>query len=144
MQSVRLASAAAPSGAPVSSSSAAFCFAPMRIPSCSAASPAGVIAARRDRFGRSGRPAPVPVPGGSTSASPRAGVDTYSRATHSPSATSDCGTSASSAAIGSASRSGGRSLSAATSTTTPSSRLRPNGTTSMLPTPTSSSAPASR
>ena len=104
----------------------------------------GVMAARSERFGRSGRPAPVPVPGGSTSASPRAGVETYSRATHSPSATSDCGTSASSAAIGSASRSGGSSLSSATSTTTPSSRRRPNGTTSMLPTPTSSSAPASR
>jgi hypothetical protein len=144
VQPVRRASAAAPSGAATSASSAARWRAPIRTPSRSAPSPAGVISARSERLGRSGRPAPVPVPGGSTSASPRAGVDTYSRATQRPSATSDCGTSASSAAIGSASRSGGSSLSGATSTTTPSSRLRPKGTTSMLPTPTSSSAPASR
>ncbi len=52
----------------------------------------------------------MPVPGGSTSASPRAGVDTYSRATHSPSRTSASGTSASSAESGSTSRSGGSSL----------------------------------
>ena len=86
VQPVRRASAAAPSGAPASASSAAFWRAPIRRALCSAASPAGVIAARSERFGRSGRPAPVPVPGGSTSASPRAGVETYSRATHSPSA----------------------------------------------------------
>ena len=61
-----------------SASSAARWRAPIRAPSRSGASPAGVIVARSERLGRSGRPAPVPVPGGSTSASPRAGVETYS------------------------------------------------------------------
>ncbi len=88
--------------------------------------------------------APVPVPGGSTSESPRAGVDTYSCATHSPSRTSSGGTSDSSAEIGSARRSGGSSLSSATSTTTPSMRRLPNGTVSTLPTPTPSMALPSR
>ena len=53
VQPVRRASAAAPSGAPASASRAAFWRAPMRAPSASAASPAGVIAARSERFGRS-------------------------------------------------------------------------------------------
>ncbi len=86
-QPARRASAAAPSGAAARAPRAPPRWrAPIRAPSASAAAPAGVSAARSERLGRSGRPAPVPVPGGSTSARPRAGVETYSRATHSPSA----------------------------------------------------------
>ena len=115
---------------------------PAAPPSPSAASPAGVIdgpqralRAQRPRGARcrcpAGAPARARAPASRRTRAPPTGRG----------ATSDCGTSASSAAIGSASRSGGSSLSSATSTTTPSRRRRPNGTTSMLPTPTSSSAP---
>ena len=76
------------------------------------------------------------MPGGSTSARPRAGVEQYSSATHRPRRTSAAGTSASSADSGSASRSGATSLSEAVEVTTPRIRRRPNGTTSTLPTPT--------
>ncbi len=52
-------------------------------------------------------PRAVCVPGGSTSSSPRAGVEQYSRATQRPSSTRSRGTPASSAAIGSTKRFGG-------------------------------------
>ena len=130
-------------GPAASVSSAARWRSPSRSPgSPSAARPASVSDAASERRGAIGRPAPVPVPGGSTRASPRAGVDTYSRATHSPSRTSSGGTSASSAESGSASRSGGSSDASATSTTTPSIRRPPKGTTSIDPTPTASWASA--
>ena len=114
------------------------------------------LAARRARRGRrrsaprgarcGPRPHPWPplVPGGSTSSSPRAGVEQYSRATQSPSSTCSAVAPASSAAIGSASRSGASSDSLARPTTTPRIRCRPNGTSSTLPTPTSPRRAGSR
>ena len=94
-----------------------------------------MISARSSVFARTVRAArPVPVPGGSTSWSPREGVEQYSRATHSPSSTSSAEAPASSASIGSASRSGASSEDSASSTTTPSRRLGPNGTRTRLPT----------
>ena len=123
---------------PAASARSAACW---RAPSRAASSgemtrPASVSSTRSELRGRSGLPLPVPVPGGSTSASPRAGAEQYSRASQRPRRTSAAGTWASSARRGSARRSGGSSLSSAMPTTTPSSRRRPNGTTSMLPTPT--------
>ena len=67
----------------------------------------------------------TPAPGGSTSRSPREGVEQYSRATQRPSRTSSAGTPVSSASIGSASRSGARSEDSARSTTTPKHALPP-------------------
>jgi hypothetical protein len=86
----------------------------------------------------------TPAPGGSTSRSPRAGVEQYSRATQRPSRTSSTGTPVSNASSGSTRRSGGRSEDSAKSTTTPSTRLRPNGTRTTLPTPTPAISSGSR
>jgi hypothetical protein len=93
--------------------------------------------------GRARWVAPVPVPGGSTSANPRAGVEQYSSPTHSPSRTSSGGTSASSARSGVASRSGASSLRSARSTTTPRIWRRANGTITTLPTPSADISPGS-
>ena len=73
-------------------------------------------------------------PGGSTSSSPREGVEQYSRPIQRPSLTSSAGAPASSASSGSARRSGGSSELSARSTTTPSTRRWPKGTRTMLPT----------
>ena len=97
-------------------------------PSSAAARPASVSPACSELRGRSGRPEPVPVPGGSTRASPRAGAEQYSRASQRPRRTSAGGhVGLQSARSGSASRSGGRSLSSARSTTTPEEAPRPEG-----------------
>ena len=85
-------------------------------------------AAPRSRAWARSRARAGPTPGGSTSSSPRAGVEQYSRAIQRPSRTSSGVAPAASASIGSASRSGGSSLDSATSTTTPITRRRPNGT----------------
>ncbi len=128
-----------------SASRTARCLTPSRSPPLSAASPAGRISARSSRLDRTARPpAPVPVPGGSTSCRPRAGVEQYSRPTQRPSLTSSGGAPASSASIGSASRSGGSSEASASSTTTPSRRLGPKGTRTTLPTSTPSIASGRR
>ena len=58
----------------------------------------------RSAGARAGPRAPVPVPGGSASPRPRAGVEQYSSPTQRPSSTSSGGTPASSASSGSASR----------------------------------------
>ena len=102
------AASSAPDISPArSASSTARCLTPSRPPPLSASSPAGRISARSSTLERTVRP-PVPVPGGSTSCRPREGVEQYSRATQSPSRTSSAGAPASSASIGSASRSGGQ------------------------------------
>ena len=104
-----------------------------------------MISARSSVFARTVRPArPVPVPGGSTSESPREGVEQYSRATQRPSSTSSGEAPASSASIGSASRSGASSEVSASSTTTPSSRRGPNGTRTSEPTSSPSIASGRR
>ena len=130
--------AAASSGADISpasrsASSTARWRTPRRSPPLSAASPAGAISARSSTRERTRWPA-APVPGGSTSARPREGVEQYSRATQRPSRTSSAGAPASSASIGSARRSGGSSERSARPTTTPSTRRRPKGTRTTLPT----------
>ena len=140
----RRATAVTAAGPLLSVSSAARWRCPSRVVEASAWRPSSVSAARSERRGITGRPDPVPVPGGSTSARPRAGVDTYSRATHRPRPTSASGTSASSAASGWVRRSRAISLSSASPTTTPSNRRRPKGTTSTLPTLTLSRSPVSR
>ena len=80
--------------------------------------------------------------GGSTSESARAGVDAYSAAIHSASSTRSGGTESSRTAVGATSRSAASSLSAASPTTTPSSRWWPNGTFTTEPTATGPSGSA--
>ena len=63
---------------PRNASSTARCLTPSRSPPLSAASPAAVISARSSGRERTRWP-PAPVPGGSTSCSPREGVEQYSR-----------------------------------------------------------------
>ena len=110
---------------------------PSRSPPVSAASPSGVASTSSSTSGRTRRAsAPLPVPGGSTSPSPRAGVEQYSSPTQRPSSTSSGGTPASSASSGSARRFAGSSLRSAIPTTTPFTRRRPKGTTSTDPTST--------
>ena len=103
----------------------------------SAARPAvGELGAQRAPRAQRPRRAPVPVPGGSTSARPRAGVEQYSSATQRPSRTSsrrDVGLERRQR-LDEPLRRAGRSA-RPRSTTTPSSRRRPNGTTSTLPDP---------
>ena len=80
--------------------------------------------------------------GGSTSDRARAGVEAYSAAIHSASATRSGGTESSRTALGATSRSGGSSLASASPTTTPSSRWWPNGTRTTEPTSSGSAGSA--
>ena len=140
------ASSPAPTSRPreaISSSSARRCTTP-RLPEPASAAAAGSVAVATISVRARVWPRTPVVPGGSTSSSPLAGVEQYSRATQSPSSTSSRATPASSAASGSARRAAGSSLRSASSTTTPSRRWRPNGTSSTVPTPTSPRRSGSR
>ena len=80
--------------------------------------------------------------GGSTSASARAGVEQYSAAIHSASATRSSGTESARTALGASSRSAGTSEPSANPVTTPSSAWWPNGTRTTEPTATGCSGNA--
>ena len=124
----------------------AFCLSPSRpspvstaaIPSPVASTSSSVSVLTRRAW------APVPVPGGRVSPSPRAGVEQYSSPTQRPSSTRSGGTPASSASKGSASFASGTSLESARPTTTPFTRCLPKGTTSTDPTSTPSIDSGSR
>ena len=80
--------------------------------------------------------------GGRTRLSARAGVEQYSSAIHSASATSSGGTLSSRTAVGVTSFSAGTSVVGASPTTTPSSAWCPNGTRTTEPTSTGASGSA--